>query len=55
MILVTVVILGKEILEGCIITMVIILEVGIQVALGMTILEEVELGLVKESIQVILG
>ena len=55
MIRITEVIVRKEILVECKITEVRILRVDIEVSLGMTILEQVEVGLEKESIQVILG
>ena len=46
---------GKEILEECKFIEVRILEVDIQVALGMIILEEVKVGLDRGSIQVTFG
>ena len=46
------VILGKDILEGCKIIEVKILEVDIEVTLEMTTLVEVEVGLEKDSTQV---
>ena len=48
MIKITEVILGKEILEKCKITDIRILEVDIEVTLGMTKLEEVQVGLEKD-------
>ena len=55
MINITEVILGKEILEEYKITVVRILKMGIEVILGMIILEEVEVGLETDSNQVTLG
>ena len=55
MIKITEMILGKQRLEECRITEVRILEVDVEVALAMIILEEVEVGLEKDSIQVALG
>ena len=55
MIKITEVILGKEILKECRISEVRILEVDIEVALGMKILEQVEVGLEQDSIQVTVG
>ena len=55
MIKITTVTLGEKILEECKITEVRILEVDIEVTSGMTILEEVEVGLEKHSIQLTLG
>ena len=52
MVKVTGMILGKKILEECKNTEVKILEVDIEVVLGMIILEEVEVDLEKDSIQV---
>ena len=49
------VILGMETLEECKIMEVRILEVDIEVILGVIILQEVEVGLEKDSIQVTLG
>ena len=54
MIKITEVTLGKEILEECKVIEVSIGEVDIEVTLEMTTLEEVEVGLEKDSIQVIL-
>ena len=48
-------ILGKEILEEHQITEVRILKVDIEVALKTTIMEEVEVGVGKDSIQITLG
>ena len=53
MIKITEVALGKEILEECRIIEVRILEVDIEVSLETTALKEVEVGLEKDSIQVI--
>ena len=52
---ITKVLLGKEILEDCKITEVKIIEEDINLALGMTILEEIEVGLEKGGIQLTLG
>ena len=49
------VILGEEILEEFTIIEVRILEVDIEVTLGMTTLEEIEVGLDKDSIQLVFG
>ena len=54
MVITTEVTLGKKILEECKIIEVRILEVDIKVILGMPTLEEVEVGLEKDSIPVIL-
>ena len=53
MIKITEVTLGEEILEECIIIEVRILEVDIEVILGMITLEQVEVGVEKDSVQVI--
>ena len=55
MIKITEAILGEEILEEYKITEVRILEVDIEVTLATTIMEEVEVGLEKDSIWVTLG
>ena len=55
MVKITEVILGKDILEKYKIKDVKILEMDIEVALGTTILEDIAVGLEKDSIQVTLG